>query len=62
VASLLRSARAVFPYWLERRSDVPEQFRAIGWVAGRLYSVVIEFRKDEDGEIIHLVTLWRATK
>jgi uncharacterized DUF497 family protein len=43
-------ARELFskPYWLDRRSDVPEQFLAVGWVGDRL--------------ILHLVTLWRSTK
>ena len=50
------------PYWLDRRSDVPEQFLAIGWVGDRLYSVIFEAREDEEGEILHLVTLWRSTK
>jgi uncharacterized DUF497 family protein len=50
------------PYWLDQRSDVPEQYRAIGWVGDRLYSVIFEVREDEAGEIIHLVTLWRSTK
>jgi uncharacterized DUF497 family protein len=50
------------PYWLDQRSDVPEQYLAIGWVGGRLYSVIFEFRKDQEGEILHLVTLWRSTK
>jgi uncharacterized DUF497 family protein len=50
------------PYWLDQRSDVPEQYRAIGWVDGRLYSVIFEVREDEEGEILHLVTLWRSTK
>jgi uncharacterized DUF497 family protein len=50
------------PYWLEQRSDVPEQYRVIGWVAGLLYSVIVEFREDKDGEVIHLVPLWRSTK
>lgn len=40
---------------------VPEQYRAIGWVGGVLYSVILEFREDEDGELLHLVTLWRST-
>ena len=34
------------PYWLDRRSDVREQYVAVGWVS----------------EILHLVTLWRSTK
>ena len=57
-------ARELFtrPYWLERRSDIPEQYRAIGWVGGRLYSVICEFREDEEGEMVHLITLWKATK
>ena len=57
-------ARELFsrPYWLDRRTDVPEQFLAIGWVGDRLYSVIFEVREDEEGEILHLVTLWRSTK
>ena len=56
-------ARELFsrPYWLDQRSDVPEQFLATGWVGERLYSVIIEVRQDEKGEILHLVTLWRST-
>ena len=49
------------PYWLDQRSEVPEQYRAIGWVGDRLYSVILEVRKDDEGEIWHLVTLWKAT-
>jgi len=57
-------ARELFsrPYWLDQRSDVPEQYRAIGWVGDRLYSVIFEVREDEEGEILHLVTLWKSTK
>ena len=50
------------PYWLDQRSDVPEQYRAIGWVGNRLYSVIFEVREDEEGEVLHLVTLWKSTK
>jgi uncharacterized DUF497 family protein len=50
------------PYWLDPRSDVPEQYRAIGWVGAQLYSVIFEVREDEQGEVVHLVTLWRSTK
>ena len=46
----------------DRRSDDPEQFRAIGWVNGTLYSVIYEVRQDHEGELHHLVTLWKATK
>ena len=57
-------ARALWerPYYLDQRADVPEQFRAIGWVGDRLYSVIFEAREDDDGEYFHLVTLWRATR
>jgi uncharacterized DUF497 family protein len=48
------------PYYLDRRSDLPEQYRAIGWVGERLHSLIFEVREDE--EYYHLVTLWRATK
>ena len=35
---------------------------AIGWVGGQLYSVIFEVREHAEGEIFHLVTLWRSTK
>lgn len=50
------------PYWLDQRSDVPEQFLAVGWVGDRLYSVIFEVREDDEGEVLHLVTLWKSTK
>ena len=50
------------PFYLDQRSDIPEQYRAIGWVKHRLYSVIFETREDDEGEYFHLVTLWKATK
>ena len=50
------------PYYLDQRSDLPEQYRAIGWVAERLYSLIFEIREDSEGEYYHLVTLWRSTR
>lgn len=50
------------PYYLDQRSDFPEQFRAIGWVRTTLYSLIFEVREDEEGEYYHLVTLWKATR
>jgi len=41
---------------------MPEQYRAIGWVGEKLYALIFEVRKDNDGEYYHLVTLWKATK
>jgi len=56
-------AKEVFfhPYYSDQRSDWPAQHRAIGWVKGRLYSVIYEPREDAEGEFYHLVTLWKAT-
>jgi uncharacterized DUF497 family protein len=50
------------PFYLDQRLEIPEQQRAIGWVADRLYTLIFEVREDADGEYYHLVTLWKATK
>ena len=50
------------PHYVDCRSDDPEQFRAIGWVNGKLYSVIYEVREDKEGEYYHLITLWPSTK
>jgi uncharacterized DUF497 family protein len=50
------------PYYQDQLSDMPEQFRAIGWVGQRLYSVIFEVREDDEVEFYHLVTLWKATR
>ena len=50
------------PYYLDKRHDYPEQWRAMGWVKGKLYSIIYEEREDEEGEYLHLVTLWKSTK
>jgi len=50
------------PYYQDRRSDLPEQYRVIGWVKDRLYSLIFEVREDSEGEYYHLVTLWRSTR
>jgi hypothetical protein len=43
-------------------APICEQYRAIGWVGQRLYSVIFEIREDAEGEFYHLVTLWRSTR
>jgi uncharacterized DUF497 family protein len=60
----LEEASEIFDqaYLVDRKSDNPEQFRAIGWSGGRLCSVIFEIRKDRDGEYYHLITAWKATK
>lgn len=50
------------PYYLDERSELPEQHRAIGWVGERLYSLVFEVREDDEGEYYHLITLWKSTR
>jgi len=50
------------PYYQDQRSDDPEQYRAIGWVGDRLFTVIFEVREDRLGEYWRLVTLWRATR
>jgi uncharacterized DUF497 family protein len=50
------------PYYLDQRSDVPEQYRAVGWVGERLYTLIFEVRENQEGEYYHLVTLWKATQ
>jgi len=59
-----QEAQEIFthPYYLDQRLDIPQQYRAIGWVAGQLYSVIFEAREDREGEYYHLVTLWKATQ
>ena len=57
-------AREIFehPYYLDRGLEFCDQYRAIGWVGNRLFSLVFELRQDDDGEFYHLVTLWKATR
>jgi uncharacterized DUF497 family protein len=60
----LEEAQEIFshPFYLDQRLEVPEQQRAIGWVADRLYTLIFEVREDAEGEYYHLVTLWKATR
>jgi uncharacterized DUF497 family protein len=57
-------ARAIWRgyHYLDQRSDLPEQFRVIGWVSGKLFTVIFEERRDLGGDYVHLVTLWKSTK
>ena len=49
------------PHYVDQKSDQPEQYRAIGWARGQLYSLIFEMRSDDAGEFYWLVTLWKAT-
>jgi uncharacterized DUF497 family protein len=57
-------AQEVFshPYYLDQRSDWPEQYWAIGWVGEKFDAVIFEIREDTEGEYYLLVTLWKATR
>lgn len=57
-------ARELFygPYYSDQIDDDLEQSVAIGWVQGRLFSVIYEERSDNEGIYYHLVTLWKSTK
>src|SRR5260221_11837699 len=50
------------PHYLDQRVDSPQQYRAIGWVGARMYSVIFEIRGDAQGEYFRLVTRWRPTR
>ena len=50
------------PYIEDRRSELPEQYRIIGFVDGKLTTFIVEYRIDELGEYIWIVTAWRSTK
>lgn len=60
----LRDAQEIFSqvHLVDKKSDDPEQLRAIGWRRGRLSSVIFEIRRDSEGEYYHLITAWIATK
>ena len=60
----LKQAAEIFDqvYIVDRKSDDPEQYRAIGWSGGRLCSVIFEIRLDSEGEYYHLVTAWKSTE
>jgi uncharacterized DUF497 family protein len=50
------------PYLEDQRSEVPEQYRIIGFAKGKLTTFIVEYRQDEIGEYIWTVTAWRSTK
>ncbi len=50
------------PHFFDSIPGLPEQWRAVGWVDGRLWTVVYEEREDALGPHLHLVTLWKSTK
>ncbi len=57
-------AKEIFnsPYYEDYILDDPEQFRVIGWVKQKLFSLIYEVREDNEGEYYHFITLWKSTK
>ncbi len=49
-------------YYEDLRCDYPTQYSAIGWVKGKLFTVIYEQRNDNEGLYYYLVTLWKATR
>jgi uncharacterized DUF497 family protein len=49
------------PYLEDQRSDDPEQYRIIGFAKGRLLTFIIEYREDELGEFVWVITAWNST-
>lgn len=50
------------PYIEDQRSEQPEQYRIIGFVDGKLTTFIVEYRVDEVGEYIWVVTAWNSTR
>lgn len=48
-------------YVIQHKNDCPEQYKAIGFVGGKLVTLIVEVREDELGEYEWLVTLWKST-
>lgn len=50
------------PYLEDQRSEMPEQYRIIGFADLKLTTFIVEYRDDEAGEYIWVVTAWGSTK
>jgi uncharacterized DUF497 family protein len=50
------------PYLEDQRSEVPEQYRIIGFANGNLTTFIVEYRADSIGEYLWVVTAWKSTK
>jgi uncharacterized DUF497 family protein len=50
------------PHYVDRKNDDPEQFFAIGIMMPFFITVVFEYREDELGEYIWIVTYWKSSR
>ena len=51
----------LLPYVEDQRFDKTEQYRIIGFTKGRLVTFIVEYRIDELGTYLWVVTDWRST-
>jgi uncharacterized DUF497 family protein len=60
----LDEVREIFEqaYAFDRKSNDPEQYRAVGWCGVQPCSVIFEIRRDEEGDSYLRKTAWRAMK
>ena len=50
------------PYIEDQRNGDPEQYRIVGFAESRLVTFIVEYRYDEYGEYIWVVTGWHSTQ
>ena len=51
----------VLPYIEDQLFDTPHQHRVIGFVGRRLATFIVEYRQDNVGLFIWIVTAWKST-
>jgi len=50
------------PHLEGQKTDDPEQYYAIGFVNGKLLTLIFEYREDELGLYVWLITYWHSSK
>jgi uncharacterized DUF497 family protein len=51
----------LLPYIEDQRLAEPEQYRIIGFIHARLTTFIVEYRTDQIGTYMWIVTAWRST-
>jgi uncharacterized DUF497 family protein len=52
----------LLPYIEDQRSEVPEQYRIIGFAGDLITTFIVEYRNDSIGEFIWVITAWKSTQ
>ncbi len=52
----------LLPYLEDQRSDEPEQYRLIEVAGGQMATFIVEYRVDQLGPFIWVVTAWKSTR